>query len=64
MPVDRAGIDASLARRLISAQFPRWADLSVEPVEVGGWDNRTFRLGKYMSVRLTSAEHYAAQVEK
>jgi aminoglycoside phosphotransferase (APT) family kinase protein len=57
-------IDASLVRRLIGAQFPRWADLPVRPVEVGGWDNRTFHLGDRMTVRLPSAEGYVAQVEK
>ncbi|MES0036801.1 phosphotransferase [Mesorhizobium sp. M0046] len=57
-------IDAALVRRLIAAQFPEWADLPVEPVEPGGWDNRTFRLGDRMSVRLPSAAAYVAQVEK
>ncbi|CAN7457060.1 aminoglycoside phosphotransferase family protein [Mesorhizobium amorphae] len=57
-------IDSGLVRRLIAAQFPHWADLPVEPVEPGGWDNRTFRLGDNMSVRLPSAASYAAQVEK
>jgi aminoglycoside phosphotransferase (APT) family kinase protein len=33
-------------------------------VEPGGWDNRTFRLGEDLCVRLPSAERYAAQVEK
>ena len=63
---DPAGgrIDAALVRRLIAAQFPRWADLPVEPVEVGGWDNRTFHLGARMTVRLPSAAAYAPQVEK
>jgi aminoglycoside phosphotransferase (APT) family kinase protein len=61
---DGAGIDAALVRRLIAAQFPRWADLPVRPVEVGGWDNRTFHLGPRMTVRLPSAAHYASQVEK
>ena len=51
-------------QRLISAQFPRWAGLPVRPVELDGWDNTTFRLGEDMSVRLPSAERYAAQVEK
>ena len=57
-------IDASLARRLVDAQFPQWADLPIAPVEVDGWDNRTFRLGRAMSVRLPSADPYALQVEK
>ncbi len=57
-------IDADLVRRLVARQFPQWAELSVTPVEPGGWDNRTFRLGSAMSVRLPSAERYVAQVEK
>ncbi|MGO4665397.1 aminoglycoside phosphotransferase family protein [Bosea sp. 2RAB26] len=57
-------IGAGLVRRLIAAQFPAWADLPIEPIEPGGWDNRTFRLGDQMSVRLPSAAAYAPQVEK
>lgn len=57
-------IDASLARRLIATQFPQWSDLDVQPIEPGGWDNRTFRLGDRMTVRLPSAERYVPQVER
>ncbi|KAB0681511.1 aminoglycoside phosphotransferase family protein [Aureimonas leprariae] len=57
-------VDATLVRRLVAAQFPAWAHLPVEPVEPGGWDNRTFRLGNTMSVRLPSAAGYVPQVEK
>jgi aminoglycoside phosphotransferase (APT) family kinase protein len=57
-------IDADLARRLVASQFPAWTHLSIEPVNPGGWDNRTFRLGERMLVRLPSAAPYAAQVEK
>jgi len=57
-------INAALVRQLVAAQFPRWADLPITPVERGGWDNRTFHLGEDMSVRLPSAQRYAAQVEK
>ncbi len=63
-PFDRDDIDVSLVSRLVAAQFPQWADLRVRPVEVSGWDNRTFRLGEDMSVRLPSAEGYILQVEK
>ena len=62
--IDRSSIDADLVRRLLATQFPQWADLPVEPVVPGGWDNRTFRLGEHLSVRLPSAERYVAQVEK
>jgi|SRR5215475_14558676 len=57
-------IDATLVKQLIRTQFPQWAELPIAPVENGGWDNRTFRLGDGMSVRLPSAPHYVAQVEK
>jgi len=60
----RQPISVDLVRRLIAAQFPQWADLPIEPISPGGWDNRTFRLGGGMIVRLPSAESYAAQVEK
>ena len=54
----------ALVRRLIAAQFPQWANLAVTPVERQGNDNRTFRLGTQMSVRLPSAERYIAGVQK
>ena len=60
--VDRGEITASLVRRLIAAQFPKWSDLDVVPVDLAGWDNVTFRLGGDMSVRLPSGEGYATQV--
>jgi len=59
-----ADIDASLVTALVTSQFPQWADLPITPVELDGNDNRTFRLGVGMSVRLPSAEAYTAQVEK
>ncbi|MCI0687954.1 MAG: aminoglycoside phosphotransferase family protein [Sporichthyaceae bacterium] len=60
----RPVIDVTLVRRLIGSQFPHWADLPVRPVELDGWDNRTFRLGDQMTVRLPSHRGYAAQVAK
>ncbi|MFF7974924.1 phosphotransferase [Streptomyces sp. NPDC007905] len=63
-PDGRAGIDAALVRRLIAAQFPQWAGLPVVPVEVDGWDNRTYRLGDDMSVRLPTASGYVPAVDK
>lgn len=56
-------IDEALARRLIAEQFPAWANLPIQPLN-GGWDNRTFRLGDAMCVRLPAAAEYAPQVEK
>ena len=57
-------ITADLARALVADQFPAWADLPVVPVESQGWDNRTFRLGADLTVRLPSAEGYVAAVAK
>ncbi|WP_350277801.1 aminoglycoside phosphotransferase family protein [Kribbella sp. HUAS MG21] len=60
----RAGIDAALVRRLIAQQFPQWAELPVTPVEVDGWDNRTYRLGSELTVRLPTHDSYVAAVDK
>ncbi|MFI5693648.1 aminoglycoside phosphotransferase family protein [Kribbella sp. NPDC051586] len=60
----RAGIDATLVRRLIEQQFPQWADLPVTPVKVDGWDNRTYRLGTDLTARLPTASAYVAAVDK
>jgi aminoglycoside phosphotransferase (APT) family kinase protein len=57
-------IDVSVARRLVDSQFPQWADLPIAAVEFDGWDNRTFRLGSELTVRLPSGDWYAQQVEK
>ena len=57
-------IDADLVARLVAAQHPRWAGLPVTPVPHQGWDNRTFRLGEELSVRLPSAPGYVAAVAK
>lgn len=57
-------LDAALVRDLVREQFPHWADADVRPVPVQGWDNRTFRLGDDLVVRLPTAEGYVAAVEK
>lgn len=62
--VNTVKIDVSLVRGLIASQFTDWADLPIEEVQPNGHDNRTFRLGSEMSVRLPSHECYVAQVEK
>ena len=61
---DRPTIDESLARRLIDSQFPDWSDLPITAVEFDGWDNRTFRLGPELTVRLPTGSWYAQQVDK
>ncbi|MGI5521559.1 aminoglycoside phosphotransferase family protein [Micromonospora sp. CA-259024] len=57
-------IDEALVARLISDQFPEWAGLPIVAASPQGWDNRTFRLGDTLTVRLPSAEGYAHQILK
>ena len=61
---ERVRVETAQVRRLIRDQFPQWADLPLEPVANGGWDNWTFHLGEGMVVRLPSATEYAQAVEK
>jgi aminoglycoside phosphotransferase (APT) family kinase protein len=61
---DRTRIDGALARRLVDSQFPQWSELPIREVELDGWDNRTFRLGSDLSIRLPTGSWYAKQVEK
>ena len=64
MHVDEANIDALLVRRLLTAQFPQWADLSIELVHPAGTDNALFRLGDDKVVRLPRIQAAVAQVDK
>ncbi|MCP2328222.1 aminoglycoside phosphotransferase (APT) family kinase protein [Hamadaea flava] len=60
----RITIETDVVRHLVANQFPEWADLPVEPVANGGWDNWTFHLGSGRSVRMPSAAEYALAVDK
>ncbi|MBC7590838.1 MAG: aminoglycoside phosphotransferase family protein [Salinibacterium sp.] len=53
-----------LVQRLLTAQFPNLEGPVVTAVEPGGNDNRTFRVGEELSVRLPSAQAYVAGIEK
>jgi aminoglycoside phosphotransferase (APT) family kinase protein len=64
MHADEVETDASLVRRLLAAQFPRWAGLPVEPVPSAGTDNALYRLGADMVVRLPRVAGATGQVEK
>jgi aminoglycoside phosphotransferase (APT) family kinase protein len=57
-------IDVDVVHRLVGEQFPAWSDLPVTPVRHQGIDNRTFRLGEDLAVRLPSHERYVASVTK
>jgi aminoglycoside phosphotransferase (APT) family kinase protein len=61
---EELSITAELVSSLVGEQFPQWSGRGVVPVEPGGWDNRTFRLGEDLLVRLPSRSIYVPQVEK
>ena len=62
--ITTAQITPALVRALLRDQFPDWAELPVEPAVPQGHDNRTFRLGDALIVRLPSAPAYAAAIAK
>lgn len=64
MHPDEVDTDASLVRRLLAAQFPRWAGLPIESAPSSGTDNALYRLGAGMVVRLPRIYWAAGQVEK
>ena len=53
-----------LARKLIAEQFPEYASLPIVDVEKQGHDNRTYRLGDHMLIRMPTAADYALKVPK
>lgn len=53
-----------LARKLIAEQFPEYANLPMVDVEKQGHDNRTYRLGEPMLIRMPTASNYALKVPK
>lgn len=57
-------ITLELAKKLITTQFPEYADLTVAEVEQQGHDNRTYRIGDDMLIRMPTAESYALKVPK
>jgi aminoglycoside phosphotransferase (APT) family kinase protein len=64
MHADEVGTDVSLVRRLLAAQFPRWAGLAIESVPSAGTDNALYRLGNDMVVRLPRRPRTAETLEK
>lgn len=56
-------INAELVKNLLIQQCPQFANLPISEVDIQGHDNRTFRMGLNMLIRLPSAERYAAKVD-
>jgi aminoglycoside phosphotransferase (APT) family kinase protein len=64
MHADEVPTDAALVRRLLAAQFPRWADLSIAPVPSTGTDHALYRLGDDLVARLPRIHWAIGQAEK
>ena len=58
MHADELDIDAALVRHFLAAQLPRWAELPIRELPVGGTDNAIFRLGDEISVWLPRRHGY------
>jgi aminoglycoside phosphotransferase (APT) family kinase protein len=64
MHVEELETDALLVRRLLAAQFPEWAGLSIERVCSSGTDNALYRLGDDLVVRLPRIHWAVGGVDK
>ena len=64
MHADEVETDVALVRRLLAAQFPQWADLSIAPVQSAGTDNALYRLGDDLVARLPRIHWAVEQVAK
>jgi aminoglycoside phosphotransferase (APT) family kinase protein len=56
--------DAGQVRRLLAAQFPKWAGLPIRRVNIHGTDNAMYRRGDSMVVRMPKIDWAVASVEK
>jgi aminoglycoside phosphotransferase (APT) family kinase protein len=64
MHEDEVATDAALVQRLLTAQFPQWAELRIARVPSSGTDNALYRLGADMVVRLPRIGWAVDAVEK
>jgi len=55
-------ITLALAKKVIAEQFPEYAHLPIVSVEKQGHDNRSYRLGSEMLIRIPTAQSYALKV--
>ena len=64
MHPDELDTDEALVERLLTEQFPQWADLPIESVLPMGTDNALYRLGDDMVVRLPRRPRDSIVLEK
>jgi aminoglycoside phosphotransferase (APT) family kinase protein len=61
---DEIGTDADLVRRLLAAQHPEWAGLSIERFDSTGTSHYIYRLGSDLAVRLPRRPGTVAEIAK
>jgi len=61
---DEFQIDGHLVAKLLAAQFPLWASLSLRRLVSAGTDNVIYRLGDNMLIRLPRTPEAASRVDK
>ncbi len=64
MHTNEVDTSVSLVERLLTEQFPQWANLPIKPVASAGTDAAIFRLGTEMSVRLPRIGWALYQIDK
>jgi aminoglycoside phosphotransferase (APT) family kinase protein len=64
MHADEVDTDVRLVRRLLAAEFPRWADLPLERIASAGTVNALYRLGDDMVVRLPRTQWGIGAVDR
>jgi aminoglycoside phosphotransferase (APT) family kinase protein len=64
MHPDEVATGAFLIRRLLATQFPEWAGLPIEQVDLAGTDNALYRLGEEMVIRLPRTKRTSTTLEK
>lgn len=52
MHAEQIDTDVALVQRLLSRQFPQWAELAIDRVESYGTDHDIYRLGEHLAARL------------
>lgn len=55
-------ISVDLVRKIIYKQFPEYQSLTIQKVEKQGHDNRSYRLGCDMLIRMPSSKEYAQKI--
>jgi aminoglycoside phosphotransferase (APT) family kinase protein len=64
MHADEVDIDASLVKRLITKQFPKYAYLPVHAIRSTATVNAIYRLGDHLYARLPRVEEWARDLDK